>query len=93
MNFYVLRNVKKKTKNEIIYLKYTLYICKTTKRIFQMAIAANKDEIDEKLSEMYFDKVTVNLDSASKLDPEVFWNQMTMVANNYKATMNYRLAW
>lgn len=56
-----------------------------------MAITGNKDAIDEKLSEMYFDKVTVNLDSTSKLDPEVFWNQMTMVANNYKATMNYRL--
>ena len=58
-----------------------------------MAIAGNKDAIDEKLSEMYFDKVTVNLDSANKLDPEVFWNQMTMVANNYKATMNYHVAW
>ena len=58
-----------------------------------MAISGNKDAIDEKLSEMYFDKVTVNLESASKLDPEVFWTQMTMVANNYKATMNYRFSW
>ena len=56
-----------------------------------MALAANKDSIDEKLSEMYFDKVTVNLDTTSKIDPEVFWNQMNMLASNYKATMNYRL--
>ena len=56
-----------------------------------MALAANKDSIDEKLSEMYFDKVTVNLDTTSKMDPEVFWNSMAMLASNYKATMNYRL--
>ena len=56
-----------------------------------MALTANRDSIDEKLSEMYFDKVTVNLENTSKLDPEVFWSQMAMVASNYKATMNYRL--
>ncbi len=56
-----------------------------------MALTSKKDEIDEKLSEMYFDKVTVNLDTTSKMDPEVFWSQMAMVASNYKATMNYRI--
>lgn len=56
-----------------------------------MALTSNRDSIDEKLSEMYFDKVTVNLENASKLDPEVFWSQMAMVASNYKATMNYHL--
>lgn len=56
-----------------------------------MALTANRDSIDEKLSEMYFDKVTVNLENTSKLDPEVFWSQMAMVASNYKATMNYHL--
>ena len=56
-----------------------------------MALASRKDEIDAKLSEMYFDKVTVNLDNTSKLDPEVVWSQMSMLASNYKATINYRV--
>lgn len=56
-----------------------------------MAIAENQDVIDKKLSEMYFDKVTVNLNVESKMDPEVFWKSMTMIASNYKATINYRV--
>ncbi|MBQ7450450.1 hypothetical protein IJS77_03460 [bacterium] len=52
---------------------------------------AQRDAIDEKLTEMYFDKVTVNLDATSKLSPDEFWNQMQMVACSYKASMNFRI--
>lgn len=55
-----------------------------------MAIA-KRDAIDEKLTEMYFDKVTVNLENTNKLAPEDFWNQMQMVASLYKASMNFRV--
>ena len=52
---------------------------------------AQRDAIDEKLTEMYFDKVTVNLDNAQKIAPEDFWNQMQIVASSYKASMNFRV--
>ena len=52
---------------------------------------AKRDAIDEKLTEMYFDKVTVNLETANRIAPEEFWNQMQMLACTYKATMNYRV--
>ena len=51
---------------------------------------AQRDAIDEKLTEMYFDKVTVNLDNTQKLAPDDFWNQMQMVASSYKASINFR---
>ena len=50
-----------------------------------------RDAIDNKLTEMYFDKVTVNLDSSNKINPDEFWTQMQMLACTYKATMNYRV--
>ena len=50
-----------------------------------------RDAIDEKLTEMYFDKVTVNLDNTQRIAPEDFWNQMQMVASSYKASMNFRV--
>ena len=52
---------------------------------------AQRDAIDEKLTEMYFDKVTVNLEGTSKIAPEEFWNQMQMLASSYKASMNFRI--
>ena len=55
-----------------------------------MAIA-KRDEIDEKLTEMYFDKVTVNLENTNSLSPEDFWNQMQMIASSYKASINFRV--
>ena len=38
---------------------------------------AKRDAIDEKLTEMYFDKVTVNLEDTNRIAPEEFWNQRT----------------
>lgn len=52
---------------------------------------SQRDAIDEKLAEMYFDKVTVNLEGTSKIPPEEFWNQMQMLATSYKASMNFRV--
>lgn len=52
---------------------------------------AKRDAIDEKLTEMYFDKVTVNLETTSRIPPDEFWSQMQMLACSYKATMNYRV--
>ena len=52
---------------------------------------SQRDAIDEKLTEMYFDKVTVNLDNAQRIAPEDFWNQMQMVASSYKASINFRV--
>ena len=51
---------------------------------------AQRDALDEKLIEMYFDKVTVNTENTEKLAPEEFWNQMQMVATSYKASINFR---
>lgn len=52
---------------------------------------AKRDAIDEKLTEMYFDKVTVNLETTNRIAPEDFWNQMQMLACTYKATINYQV--
>ena len=52
---------------------------------------SQRDAIDEKLTEMYFDKVTVNLENTKRIAPEDFWSQMQMVATSYKASMNFRV--
>ena len=43
--------------------------------------------IDKKLAKMYAEKVTVNLENRSSLDPEDFWKTMQMIAVANKAMM------
>jgi len=43
--------------------------------------------IDKKLAKMYAEKVTVNLENRSALDPEDFWKTMQMIAVANKAMM------
>lgn len=43
--------------------------------------------IDKKLAKMYAEKVTVNLENRSSLDPEDFWKTMNMVAVANRAMM------
>lgn len=43
--------------------------------------------IDKKLAKMYAEKVTVNLDNRSSLDPEDFWKTMQMIAITNRAMM------
>lgn len=45
-------------------------------------------EIDKRLAGMYSDKVTVNLDRTSAVDPEVIWQSMQIIASTNKALMN-----
>lgn len=54
-----------------------------------MALAPN-NAIDKKLAKIYAEKVTVNLDNRSTLDPEDFWKTMQMVAVNNKALMHLK---
>lgn len=53
-----------------------------------MAVAPTHS-IDKRLAEMYYEKVTVNLDRTSSLDPEDFWRSMQLIAVNNKAFINY----
>lgn len=52
-----------------------------------MSLCPN-NAIDKKLAKMYAEKVTVNLDNRSALDPEDFWKTMQMIAVANKAMMN-----
>ena len=54
-----------------------------------MAVAAN-NQLDQKLARMYADKVTVNLENRSTMDPEDFWKTMQMIAVANKAMMHIR---
>ncbi len=51
-----------------------------------MAVAAN-NQLDQKLARMYADKVTVNLENRSTMDPEDFWKTMQVIALNNKAML------
>ncbi len=48
-----------------------------------MAVAPN--QVDQKLAQMYYDKVTVNLEHKSTLDPEDFWKAMQVISVTNKA--------
>lgn len=48
------------------------------------------DDLDARLAELYFSKVTVNLDAKSTITPNEFWNSMELIAINNKAVMNFR---
>lgn len=52
-----------------------------------MAFTPN-NAVDKKLAKLYAEKVTVNLDRKSALDPEDFWKSMQMIAMTNKAMMN-----
>lgn len=52
-----------------------------------MAFSPN-NAIDKKLAKMYAEKVTVNLDNRSALDPEDFWKTMQMIAVTNRAIMH-----
>ena len=56
-----------------------------------MAFTPN-NAIDQKLAKMYAEKVTVNLDNRSTLDPEDFWKPMQMIAVANKAMMHINCA-
>ncbi len=46
--------------------------------------------IDQKLAKLYAEKVTVNLEHKSTLDPEDFWRTMQMIAVANKAMMHLK---
>ena len=52
-----------------------------------MAFTPN-NAVDKKLAKLYAEKVTVNLDRKSSLDPEDFWKSMQMIAMTNKAMIN-----
>jgi len=43
--------------------------------------------IDKKLAKMYAEKITVNLENRSSLDPEDYWKTMQMIAVANRAMM------
>ena len=55
-----------------------------------MAFTPN-NAIDQKLAKMYAEKVTVNLENRSSLDPEDFWKTMQMIAVTNKAMMHIKI--
>lgn len=48
------------------------------------------DNLDQKLAELYLEKVTVNLEAKSTLSPNEFWSSMELIAINNKAVMNFK---
>ena len=54
-----------------------------------MRLAAAND-LDAKLAELYYSKVTVNLEAKSTLSPNEFWSSMELIAINNKAVMNIK---
>lgn len=49
------------------------------------------EDLDQKLAEVYSEKMTVNLEQKSTLNPEDFWNSMNIIAGTNKALMNWRV--
>lgn len=54
-----------------------------------MSLSPN-NAIDKKLAKMYAEKVTVNLDNRSTIDPEDFWKTMQVIAIANKAMMHLK---
>ena len=48
------------------------------------------NDLDQKLAQLYSEKVTVNLDSKSTLSPNDFWSSMELIAINNKAVINFQ---
>lgn len=53
-------------------------------------ILAAANDLDAKLAELYYSKVTVNLEAKSTLSPNEFWSSMELIAINNKAVMNFK---
>ena len=49
------------------------------------------NDLDEKLAQLYSEKITVNLEAKSSLSPADFWNSMELIAINNKAVMNFSM--
>lgn len=60
--------------------------CVSKHEVKKMSLCPD-NAIDKKLAKMYAEKVTVNLDNRSSLDPEDFWKTMQMIAVANKAMM------
>ncbi len=54
-----------------------------------MALSPN-NAIDKKLAKLYAEKITVNLDNRSTLDPEDFWKTMQFIATTNQAMMHIK---
>ncbi len=48
------------------------------------------NDLDQKLAQLYSEKVTVNLDAKSTLSPNDFWSSMELIAINNKAVINFQ---
>ena len=44
--------------------------------------------LDKKLTEIYSEKVTVNLEQKSTISPDDFWKSMQVIAVNNRAILN-----
>ena len=53
-------------------------------------MAQSLETIDQRLREIYSEKVTVNLDSQSAMTPDEFWCSMQIIAINNKGFINFR---
>lgn len=56
-----------------------------------MTVQATTEDMNKKLAEIYSEKLTVNLEAKSTLNPDDFWKSMDIIAGNNKALMNYRV--
>ncbi len=56
-----------------------------------MAVQSTAEDMNKKLAEIYSEKLTVNLDAKSTLNPDDFWKSMDIIAGTNKALMNYRV--
>ncbi len=44
--------------------------------------------LDKKLTELYSEKITVNLEQKSTISPDDFWKSMQVIAVNNRAILN-----
>ena len=51
-------------------------------------MTVSPNQVDQQLARMYADKVTVNLENKSSLDPEDFWKAMQVISVTNKAFLN-----
>ncbi len=56
-----------------------------------MAVQSTTEDMNKKLAEIYSEKLTVNLEAKSTLNPDDFWKSMDIIAGTNKAMMNYRV--
>lgn len=77
-------------KSNAIYILYIYVSNNTTHEAHKTMALSPYNGIDKKLAKLYAEKVTVNLDNKSTLDPEDFWKTMQMIAVTNKAMMHLR---